>query len=151
MVGASIHRNALMDSNLGGDVSVGCVLILKQVLISLENDVIHFSGGKKIDITSLLERKKFDTNPFEHYIIIDWLLQCNTFRWLFSARVVLHVISISQQTILWRYAIHLWYSNGYPCSNLVLFYFMKFACQLPVRIWFHYIFICHPLRVWHEA
>ncbi|ONK73247.1 uncharacterized protein A4U43_C04F28920 [Asparagus officinalis] len=33
IIGASIHRNVLLESNLGGDISVGCVLILKQVAV----------------------------------------------------------------------------------------------------------------------
>lgn len=31
MIGAFVHRKVISDGNLGGGISVGCVLILKQV------------------------------------------------------------------------------------------------------------------------
>lgn len=31
MIGAFVHRKVILDGNLGGGISVGCVLILKQV------------------------------------------------------------------------------------------------------------------------
>ncbi|KAJ0972085.1 hypothetical protein J5N97_020044 [Dioscorea zingiberensis] len=33
VIGASVHRGVIVDGNLGGDISVGCVLILKQVVV----------------------------------------------------------------------------------------------------------------------
>ncbi|CAA6663854.1 unnamed protein product [Spirodela intermedia] len=45
-IGASVHRKVLTDGNLGGDLSVGCVVILKQVAVFSPSRSTRYVFGK---------------------------------------------------------------------------------------------------------
>ncbi|KAG6496490.1 uncharacterized protein LOC121990404 [Zingiber officinale] len=46
-IGAFVHHGVLSDCNLGGDISVGCVLILKQVVVFCPAHSIHLNVTSK--------------------------------------------------------------------------------------------------------